>query len=350
MAKVGRIYCPHCDVFIFNRWSCCGIPWTQRSAESLNFVSDTKLTCKKCNNRVYEGVYCKFTHSISENEMHAKCRRCRVDIPIPFVKLPSAILSKRGRNIFELECATHENKRRRINNRPHQPDDSGCIKISLGGSQEIATNQSVNQGEIRIIQNVLRASILKTLWSFIDYRSSDCHIEWQQCYSYSGKAKRTPFARLVHISQQDCSSLFRFPESMTIPIIKMPAFLVSITRIASSLCGEEFNGIIMNYYADGTDHYEWHRPSHNIVGDTMAVLSLGAERTVEFLHDSCERQDWKSNMERYSLEQDRLLYQFVSHNGDFMILNKSVLNGWQQRVPIVRRCHEPHISLTFCVL
>jgi alkylated DNA repair dioxygenase AlkB len=61
-----------------------------------------------------------------------------------------------------------------------------------------------------------------------------------------------------------------------------PVWLVPIRDRIREQTGLPFNHVILNHYRDGRDHMGWHRDDEKGVEGPVAILSLGATRTLRY--------------------------------------------------------------------
>lgn len=111
----------------------------------------------------------------------------------------------------------------------------------------------------------------------------------------------------------------------------LPQSLERIRLRVQERLGTPFNGVSLNYYRDGTDSVAWHS-DHNeelIAHPTVALVSLGATRQMQFRTKAVPRRQLRCDLEPGSL---------LSMVGD-------VQSHWEHHIPKVLRPTDPRISV-----
>jgi alkylated DNA repair dioxygenase AlkB len=112
-----------------------------------------------------------------------------------------------------------------------------------------------------------------------------------------------------------------------------PPELDAVRLRASEHTGVEANNCLLNYYPDGRSRMGFHADSTEGLIGGVAIVSLGAQRTLRF--------------RRTAQLDDRLDY--VLAPGSLLYMPQSVHLEWQHALPRTSR-PEPRISLTFRAL
>ena len=94
----------------------------------------------------------------------------------------------------------------------------------------------------------------------------------------------------------------------------------------------DFNGILVNYYRDGSDSMDWHADDESSLGvePVVASVSLGAERTFQL---------------RHKVTRDRINVSLT--HGSLFLMGPGIQDYWQHRIAKAKNLTEPRISLTF---
>ncbi|ART79850.1 alpha-ketoglutarate-dependent dioxygenase AlkB family protein [Oceanisphaera avium] len=104
-----------------------------------------------------------------------------------------------------------------------------------------------------------------------------------------------------------------------------------IAQQVSKLCGQPFNGVLLNLYRHGQDSMGWHADNEPALGinPTIASLTLGASRRFKLRHTSGEQ------------------LELVLSHGSLLVMAGEMQHHWQHALPKMAACHEPRINLTF---
>lgn len=110
----------------------------------------------------------------------------------------------------------------------------------------------------------------------------------------------------------------------------------SLSRIKSAVekaAAEQFNGVLLNLYRDGTDSMGWHRDNEKELGPfpTIASVSFGETRSFCLKHI-------KDKSLKLSLE--------LTH-GSLLIMAGSCQENWLHSVPKRLKVTQPRLNLTF---
>lgn len=110
-----------------------------------------------------------------------------------------------------------------------------------------------------------------------------------------------------------------------------PDLLILKSRL-EDFCGQPFNSVLGNRYADGQDAMGWHADNEPELGPEtfIASLSLGAERRFDIRH----------NIRR------KILHLPLAH-GSLLTMGGAFQAHWQHRIPKQPAITSPRINLTF---
>lgn len=106
--------------------------------------------------------------------------------------------------------------------------------------------------------------------------------------------------------------------------------LLELKQHIEHLSGHTFNSCLLNLYDNGEQGVSWHSDDEIMLDDTIASLSLGAQRKFAFKH--------KKRNEKMSLE--------LAH-GSLLIMTGATQQHWQHSLPKNSSIHQPRINLTF---
>ncbi|OWF45010.1 alpha-ketoglutarate-dependent dioxygenase alkB homolog 3-like [Mizuhopecten yessoensis] len=109
-----------------------------------------------------------------------------------------------------------------------------------------------------------------------------------------------------------------------------------------SVLGLQFNSVLTNLYRDGHEHVPWHCDDERSLGPqpTIASLSFGDTRNFE-LRKKPETGDDYSHSEHVRIP--------LTH-GSLLIMEGSVQDDWQHRIPREYHDRDPRINLTYRVI
>ncbi len=110
-----------------------------------------------------------------------------------------------------------------------------------------------------------------------------------------------------------------------------PGLLALKSRL-EAFCGQRFNSVLGNRYADGQDAMGWHADNEPELGPEpfIASLSLGAERRFDIRHNTTRE----------------VLHLPLTH-GSLLTMGGSFQSHWQHRIPKAPGLTAPRINLTF---
>ena len=116
-----------------------------------------------------------------------------------------------------------------------------------------------------------------------------------------------------------------------------------IGRRVSQICGQPFNGVLLNLYRDGQDSMGWHADDEAELGlnPTIASVSLGATRRFKLRHNL--RHELRHELGQHSAQLTALP---LSH-GSLLVMAGEMQHHWQHALPKMAACREPRINLTF---
>lgn len=93
-----------------------------------------------------------------------------------------------------------------------------------------------------------------------------------------------------------------------------------------------FNGVLVNYYRDGSDHLGWHSDDELVNGPEplIASISLGAERRFDLRH-----------------RETREVVSTSLGHGSLLVMSGFSQRCWEHRIPKMTRIADARINLTF---
>ncbi|MCH5686122.1 alpha-ketoglutarate-dependent dioxygenase AlkB [Niabella sp. W65] len=97
--------------------------------------------------------------------------------------------------------------------------------------------------------------------------------------------------------------------------------------------GEQFQGVLLNYYRDGRDSVSWHADRDTIPGVKTAIasLSLGQERLFDFRH----KQDHSKK------------YGILLEHGSLLLMKADLQKEWEHRIAKSGIPMRSRINMTF---
>lgn len=122
------------------------------------------------------------------------------------------------------------------------------------------------------------------------------------------------------------SGITMHPEPWTMP-------LLGVKAAVEAEVGEDFNGVLLNFYRGGSDSMAWHSDDEVELGSEpiIASVSFGATRKLQLRHKS--RPDLRGEMELT--------------DGSLLVMRGSTQTYWQHQVPKTSRPVGARINLTF---
>lgn len=106
--------------------------------------------------------------------------------------------------------------------------------------------------------------------------------------------------------------------------------LLELKQLIESTSHHQFNSCLLNLYDNGEQGMAWHSDNEQMLGNTIASLSLGAQRKFSFKH--------KTSGETISLE--------LAH-GSLLLMTGATQTHWQHCLPKSRTIHQQRVNLTF---
>ena len=129
------------------------------------------------------------------------------------------------------------------------------------------------------------------------------------------------------------------------------------------ICGQKFNGVLLNWYRDGQDSMGWHADNEPELGKnpTIASVSLGATRRFKLRHNLTRslsgnvKQQAGHNFSRslrpgLGLEPNELgaqLTELPLSHGSLLVMAGEMQHHWQHSIPKMAACVAPRLNLTF---
>lgn len=133
----------------------------------------------------------------------------------------------------------------------------------------------------------------------------------------------------VWFGDKDCgyryASLFISPQPW-------PDLLAQLRYRLESELGLAFNGVLVNYYANGQDCVGWHCDDEAEILKPSAIASISLGATRDFLI-------------RHKRTQETFTLPLVS--GDLLIMQPGMQQTWQHALPRRARVSQPRINFTF---
>ena len=112
--------------------------------------------------------------------------------------------------------------------------------------------------------------------------------------------------------------------------------LLEIKRKVEEESGSRFNGVLLNYYRDGSDSVSWHSDGDGIPGRNLIVasVSFGQERAFDVRNKA-------DHKKKFSL---------LLTNGSYLLMKGDFQDHWQHRIAKSKKIMGPRVNLTFRVL
>ncbi len=109
-------------------------------------------------------------------------------------------------------------------------------------------------------------------------------------------------------------------------------FLLELKSKMKSVCGYDYNSVLLNLYHDGSEGMGWHSDDEKGLGETpnIASLSFGATRRFDMRN--------KQSGETVSLPLE---------SGSLIVMKDRSQSCWKHQVPKQLRIKDPRINLTF---
>jgi alkylated DNA repair dioxygenase AlkB len=107
--------------------------------------------------------------------------------------------------------------------------------------------------------------------------------------------------------------------------------LLEIREQVQSLTQDQYQGVLLNYYPDGSAGMGWHADDERdlVPNAAIASVSFGAARRFDLRH------------------QDGQTYQMNLEDGSVLIMGGELQKFWKHQIPIQRTIKAPRINLTF---
>ncbi|MEH3023391.1 MAG: alpha-ketoglutarate-dependent dioxygenase AlkB [Pseudomonas oryzihabitans] len=117
------------------------------------------------------------------------------------------------------------------------------------------------------------------------------------------------------------------------PTLPWTPLLQEIRAQVETVCGQAFNGVLLNRYRDGQDSMGWHSDDEASLGRNplIASLNLGATRRFDFRRKGTSRIG-------HSLE--------LGH-GSLLVMAGATQHHWQHQIAKTRRAGGLRLNLTF---
>ena len=110
--------------------------------------------------------------------------------------------------------------------------------------------------------------------------------------------------------------------------------LLELRRRIESLCGCEFNSVLLNYYRDGNDGMGMHSDDERELGPQPAIASLSLGETRDFVMRHRHRDDL-----------DTLKLPLPA--GSLLLMQGDTQRNWRHGIRKLRRSCGPRLNLTF---
>lgn len=109
--------------------------------------------------------------------------------------------------------------------------------------------------------------------------------------------------------------------------------LYNIKERVERYTGVSFQGVLLNYYRDGSDSVAWHADKDTIPGlkTDIASLSIGQERNFDF-------RDKNDHRKKYSIKLE---------HGSLLLMKADLQNGWEHRIAKSTLPMKARINMTF---
>ena len=108
--------------------------------------------------------------------------------------------------------------------------------------------------------------------------------------------------------------------------------LSHIRKECESATSTQFNGVLANYYRNGSDHMGWHADDEPINGPepVIASLSFGATRRFDFRHNKSKE-----------------IVSVDLNHGSLLLMSGKSQHNWKHRIAKTTKVSEARINLTF---
>jgi alkylated DNA repair dioxygenase AlkB len=112
------------------------------------------------------------------------------------------------------------------------------------------------------------------------------------------------------------------------------AVLDEIRMKVQNLTGDTYEGVLLNYYPDGSSYIGWHADDERdlVAGAAIASVSFGASRRFDLRH---------RDGEMHSIDLD---------DGSVLIMSGELQKHWKHRIPIQKKVKAARVNLTFRVM
>jgi alkylated DNA repair dioxygenase AlkB len=155
-------------------------------------------------------------------------------------------------------------------------------------------------------------------------------IDWQQ-YQIKMFGKTLNQPRLTAYYGQD-HAYYAYSNIKLKPIPFSP-ILLSIKNKIEAITGDNFNGVLLNYYRNGDDSMGWHADDEKELGinPVIASLSFGASRSFQLQHR------FEKLIPKQTIE---------LKNGSLLVMKGETQHFWKHQIP-KQKNKGPRINLTF---
>jgi alkylated DNA repair dioxygenase AlkB len=119
---------------------------------------------------------------------------------------------------------------------------------------------------------------------------------------------------------------------LSLPGLGYLEWMANLSMDVKKTTQNDFNGILVNYYRDGSDSMDWHADDESSLGvePVIASVSLGAERIFQL---------------RHKITRDRVNIPLT--HGSLFLMCPGIQDYWQHRIAKTKNLIKPRISLTF---
>lgn len=130
----------------------------------------------------------------------------------------------------------------------------------------------------------------------------------------------------------DAEASYRYSGLVHQPLPWTP-LLAEIRERVQAYCGQALNGVLINYYRDGSDSMGWHSDDEAELGRNplVASLNLGGARRFDL------RRKGGSGIE----------HSLLLEGGSLLVMRGATQHYWQHQVAKTRKVVAPRINLTF---
>jgi alkylated DNA repair dioxygenase AlkB len=107
--------------------------------------------------------------------------------------------------------------------------------------------------------------------------------------------------------------------------------LETLREIVQKRTGENFQGVLLNYYKDGSNSVAWHADDEPEMGPVVASLTFGSPRVFKLRQKSDHTN----------------VHSFELGDADLFVMHAGTQEEWEHSIPKTKRAVGPRVNLTF---